>query len=629
MRRNLKRAWSGVATLAVAASTATVFNAPAAFAAGTLEGPAAVRSAGGAATLASGNSGTTFTIRPPSGAACPGDSANDNYLVQTYMVPASVDPSTLTFDADGPVPLGTGASFRQPLYSTTSQPVVSQLTAPATVAPGPGAIINIPDMNYGAFAPGDIPAGVYNIGIACTLGPPSATQMKNFYNVQKTFTTPGGGPAAVNWSVGAVPAAPVLSSVTPGDGQVTANFTPTTSDPVTTLFTATATPPSGPAVTATSTTGSPIVIPGLTNGTAYSVTVRATNAVGDSAESNAVSGTPALGARPPVTGLTATPGTAKVNLSWTAPTGTAPTGYQVTVNPNAGTTTTSGTTAEVTGLTPGTPYTFTVTPLHPAPFVGTPASVGPVAPLAAQVLVQDVTVVRPAGAIVLTQICGKNGAIAADTLGTPGFPSGSLPAIAATGPGVGTAPSFSGGPDPKFSEYPYPENADGTPAPNYPTNCGISLGTAKFVKKGPGGGQFFAASGVLNQVTVVDTRDTDTGWNATGTMSAFTAGAGKTFSGSQLGWSPVRTSDTAAFSDSDGTSYDQVVDAGPVVAPNTPNATGLSSGRTLGIAAGLAGAAPTLTGGLGIAELDARLKLLIPVTAQSGTYVGTLTFSVL
>ena len=58
-------------------------------------------------------------------------------------------------------------------------------------------------MNYQRLAPGDIPAGTYNIGIACTLGRPSATQMKSFWNTQMTFTTnAAGGPAQVNWTVG-------------------------------------------------------------------------------------------------------------------------------------------------------------------------------------------------------------------------------------------------------------------------------------------------------------------------------------------------------------------------------------------------------------------------------------------
>ena len=620
MKRTLRRAGSRVAVLALGASLIPMLTAPAAQAAGSLQGAASIRTAGGGAALSSGDSATTFTVRLPAGAACTGDSPNDGYRVQTYVVPASVNPSTLTFDATGPVPNGVGATFRQPLYDTTGSPYVDQQTAAADVAGGPGPIINIPNFSYAVFAPGDIPAGSYNIGVACTLGPASATQMKEFWNVQKTFTTAaGGGPAQVNWFVGAQPSAPVLNSLTVSDSQLTANYTAVTSDPPTTLFTVTATPTGGgAAVTASSGNASTTTVTGLTNGTAYSVTVRATNSVGDSPESNALTATVSAAPRPAVQNLTAVAGTGTVALDWDAPTGVAPTGYAVDVNPVGGTVTVTGTSASISGLTAGTLYTFTVTPQHPAPFVGTPASVT-ATPFNSQVLVQNITVTRPVGAIVLTQVCGKYGLIPADTLGTPGFPSGSLPEVAAAGPG--TAPTLTpdgSDPDSKFAEYPYPENPDGTPAPTYPTNCGIELGDAKFVKKGPGGGQFFAAKGVINQMTVVDTRDTDTGWTASGTMGTFTAGAGKTFSGSQLGWTPVKTSDTAPFTDADGNTYDQVVTAGGRVDPNT--AAGLGSGRVLGLAAA--------TQGLGIAELDARLKLLIPVTAKSGVYRGTLTLTV-
>lgn len=623
MKLKLKRAWAAVAAVAVAGTLAPFVAAPAAHAAGTLSGAAS-------ASPSSGSSGTSFTLSLPSGAACPGDSPNDGYRWQTYMVPSSVDPATLTFGSSGPLPTGVGANFRQPLYTTTGSPVVNRQTPAADTPGGPGPIINIPATDYAVFAPGDIPAGVYNIGIACTLGSPSATQMKNFWNVQKTFTTnAAGGPAQVDWSVGAVPAAPVLQSpLGAGDGTLTATFTHAASTPASSLFTATATPVGGGTpVTGTSATVSPITISGLTNGTAYDVTVRATNSVGDSAESNTVQGTPTEAARPPVQNLTATPGapgSGTIDLAWQAPaSGPAPTGYAISVSPNEGTVNHTGTstTASVTGLTAGTPYTFTVTPTHPAPSVGTPTSTGPVSVSPSTVLVQDVTVTRPAGAIVLTQVCGKHGDIGAETDDTVGFPKSTLPAIPAA---AGTKPADES--DASYGQYPYPTNADGTPNPTYPTHCGINMGTATFVRTGPGAGQFFAASGVLNQVTVVDTRDTDTGWTATGTMSSFTATGGKSFSGSQLGWTPEKDSDTEPFTDADGVTYDQVAAPGGRVNPNTQG--GLGNGETLGSAAGRTGTTPSFTGGLGIASFDARLKLLIPVTAKSGAYVGTLTITV-
>ncbi|GAC1594008.1 MAG: hypothetical protein NVS3B21_15610 [Acidimicrobiales bacterium] len=637
MKSSLKtRLGAGAAVLAAATATlvSPLFTATPAFAAGTAQIP------GASLNPLTGQSGTTFNVSLPSGAACPGDSTNSGYRWQTYMVPSAVDPSTLQFGSTGPT--GTG---NHPLFDTTGAPVVNQQTANQTTSGGPGVIQNIPAMNYAVYTPGQIPAGVYNIGIACTLGGASTTQESSFWNVQITVTTnavatAGSDPAAFTWTKGARPLAPTLNTLTPGNGTLTAAFTPVTSDPATSGFTVTATPSGGGAATTATGTGSPITVAGLTNGTAYTVTVHATNSIGSSPESNALSATVNPPANPPVTNFVGTPGPQQVALSWVAPaTGGTPANYTLAISPTAPTAagtfpaTLAGTSTSytVTNLTAGTSYTFTLTPTYAAPYTGTAASTT-VVPQSNAVVLQDVTATRPVGALVLTQVCGVHGALAAET-SQLGFGTG-LAAVPAVTTG-GTAPFTDNGsgvatttPDPQFGNYPYPKNADGTPNPTYPTHCALALGNAQFVATGPGAGQFFAASGVLNQVTVVDTRDVDAGWTVSGRMSQFSAASGtKTFSGSQLGWTPVVTSTTPAYTDSIGNQYTQVSTKGANVAPNTPNATGLSTGGSLGTAPARAGTAPNFTGGLGTAVLDARVKLLIPVTAQSGTYTGTLTLS--
>jgi hypothetical protein len=639
MKRTSKRVLSGLMAVAISSSIAPFFSAPTASAAGVPQpGGATVKTAGGGADLSSGTSDTTFTLRLPAGASCGGDSANDGYRVQSYMVPASVDPSTLTFDASGPVPNTLGAGFRQPLYDTTGSPYVDAQTANAAAPPGPGPIINIPDFNYGAvFVPGNIPAGAYNLGIACTQGPAGPNQMKEFWNVTKTFTTSAaGGTAEVNWSVGAVPSAPTLTTVTGGDATLTAAFTPIASTPATTGFTVTATPTVGAPVTATG-ASSPITVSGLTNGTQYSVTVRATNSTGDSVESNALTGTPNP-ARPAVTGLTAVPGAGALSIDW-AYAGPAVTGYSVTSSPEAGTVVvdTANTSAEITGLTPGTVQTITVTPTYSTAPAGTPTSITAAANSAA-VVNQQIEVTRPVGALVLTQRCGVFGALDAETAPEPGFPTG-FAAAGATGGTVGTAPFTdwvnAAGPGTNgtgtvqdtanFGGYPYPvDPATQESTAVYATNCGVELGVGKFITSGPGAGQFFATSGRLNQVTVVDTRDSNPqGWALNGNMNDFVvAGGGASFSGNHLGWTPKMTDDSDPFDhDLDPTTadYDQVVAQGGAVAART--APGLKQGRTL---------ASAVDGSdLGIAVLDARLKLLIPVTARNGRYTGTLAFTVI
>jgi hypothetical protein len=151
---------------------------------------------------------------------------------------------------------------------------------------------------------------------------------------------------------------------------------------------------------------------------------------------------------------------------------------------------------------------------------------------------------------------------------------------------------------------------------------------------------------VINQITIVDTRDMDPGWDVTGMVSDFSKrGSTAKFSGNQLGWTPRVTETTASFSDSVGNTYDQkAVDGGPV-APSTPAGTpGLHDGKYLARANGArplnsataapcepaapGGTATSCEGGLGTAILDGRVELLIPVTADAGDYTATLTISV-
>jgi len=546
-----------------------------------------------------------MTVLPPSGAVCPGDTATGGYKWATFMVGSGIDPATLTYSSLGPA--SATAGFVQPLFTTGFSPIVNKNTAVTT-----GLVTGLSTSSMGLFAPGLVSPGAYQIGLACYL----AGQTVSYWSAPMTITTnvATGGPAQINYAFGVVPAAPVLGgTLTAGDQSLAGTFTHAASTPAASGYTVTAVPTSGPIVTLAVAAGSTTFsLTGLVNGVQYAVTITATNTVGTSVASNTVNSTPNPAPRAAVTGLAAAPGTGNVTLSWVTPAGVAPTGYTVAVSPavaGAPFTAAAGSTSLVVNGAPGTLYTFTVTPTHPLPYVGTSASIS-ATPNAAQVIIQDVTVVRPAGALVLTQRCGVYGALPSEPA-SPGF--GVLAALAASLDQTGTAPTLTAGGaigDPQFVNYPSPST------PTYPTHCGVDLGTAQYVTTGTVAGQYYAANGRINQVTVSDTRDTDTGWTVNGTMSGFdVVGLGSSFSGNHLGWTPVVTDD----SDLTLAGYNQTAVAGATVLPAT--AAGLATPTVLSSAAPGAG--------LGIASFDARLKLLIPVAARAGTYNGTLTFTVI
>ena len=160
--------------------------------------------------------------------------------------------------------------------------------------------------------------------------------------------TTGYDSVSLNWSAPSSGGAPTQYTITPYIGS-------TAQTPVT----ITGTPP----ITATT-------VSGLQQGTPYTFTVTAGNPAGNGPASAATSSITPSGpmAPAPPTGVTAVPARGQAQVSWTAPpnNGSAITGYTITpyIGGSAQTSTQvingSATTANISGLTNGSAYTFTV-----------------------------------------------------------------------------------------------------------------------------------------------------------------------------------------------------------------------------------------------------------------------------
>jgi hypothetical protein len=179
----------------------------------------------------------------------------------------------------------------------------------------------------------------------------------------------GTGPASAPSNVttpDVVPGAAGSVSASHGNGSATVSFSAPAPNGGTPVLRYTVT--SSPDNISVSGLGSPISVSGLTNGTAYTFTVTATNAKGSGAASAASAPvTPSADVPGAPASVTASAGNGSATVAFTAPLsngGSAITGYTVTSTPaggvdvNAGTT---GTIHQITGLRNGTTYTFTVT----------------------------------------------------------------------------------------------------------------------------------------------------------------------------------------------------------------------------------------------------------------------------
>lgn len=338
-----------------------------------------------------GNAQATVTWSVP---ASNGGAAISSYSVTPYVgsTPGSATAATGTSATITGLANGTSYTFQViSMNSVGSGPGAnSAAVTPATVPGAPTSVQatpgstqatvswTAPASNGGTSITGYTVTSNPGSFMASTTGATAATVTGLTNGSSYTFTVTatnrvGTGPASTPSgpvTPATVPGAPTNISATAGNAQATVTWTAPTSNGGSAITGYTVTPyigstAQGPTVVgATPTTAT---VTGLTNGTLYTFTVAASNALGTGPASAASAGVTPAGLPGAPTNVSATLGDRSATVSWTAPAtnGSAITSYTITPYVNGvaqGSLVTSATASpgSVSGLTNGTAYTFTV-----------------------------------------------------------------------------------------------------------------------------------------------------------------------------------------------------------------------------------------------------------------------------
>ncbi|MBS2025352.1 MAG: fibronectin type III domain-containing protein [Deltaproteobacteria bacterium] len=309
--------------------------------------------------ITQGSSATTSSLGTATNGRALGLSNGTAYTFTVAAVnafgtgPASAPASATTFDVPG-APTGVAA------VAGDASATVSW-TAPAsdggktisgyTITPSPGGA-SLAVSTTGAGTTADVPGLSNGTSYVFTVVATNAVGSSPNSSASNTVT-PSSGPHA--------PGVPTGLTATPGIRQIDLTWTAPASDGGSSITGYTIAISAGTSTTSTTATGTSASLTGLLDGTTYTFTVAATNAIGTGPASNGVSAATFSVPGAP-TGVTASPGDTQATVSWTAPQSDSPvTGYLVAASPGGATQTTTSTSATFTGLTNGTAYTFTVT----------------------------------------------------------------------------------------------------------------------------------------------------------------------------------------------------------------------------------------------------------------------------
>ena len=179
--------------------------------------PGTAPTAGQTLSVTSGDATSDWklTLTAPNN-TCPGDGLA-SFRWSTFMVPASVDAATLTWNSSGPVPPA-GLTAVYPLFSNTGSPQIQK-----TPSIGDALITGVPAFyDFAAISTLSVPNGDYKIGYACH----KAGQTERYW--QTLITVSGSTATGFNFAVSTPPV-------------TTTTVAPTTVAPTTTAAAATTT----------------------------------------------------------------------------------------------------------------------------------------------------------------------------------------------------------------------------------------------------------------------------------------------------------------------------------------------------------------------------------------------------
>ena len=260
----------------------------------------------------------------------------------------------------GPASTPSNSVIPATVPSTMAAPVATPGNAQAVVSFSTPSNGGKPITSYRVTAS---PGGASVVGSASPLTISGLTNGTPYtFTVFATNAVGNGTPSPSSASVtpATVPATMAAPTAVRGNAQATVSFTPPANggSPIT-GYSVVSTPSS---VTQTG-AASPIVVPGLANGTTYTFTVKAMNAIGSGSPSPASNAVTPATVPSTMTAPTAAGGNAQATVSFTAPfNGGSPiTSYLVTSSPGGFTGSGGSSPIIVGGLTNGVSYTFSAT----------------------------------------------------------------------------------------------------------------------------------------------------------------------------------------------------------------------------------------------------------------------------